>query len=31
MKRAALTLELNPLAANRSQLGVAIIGYWGMN
>ena len=26
MKRADLTGELNPLAANRSQLGVAIMG-----
>ena len=32
MKRAALTVELNPLVANRSQLVVAISGcYWGIN
>jgi predicted dehydrogenase len=33
MKGATLTDELNALAANTSQLGVAIIGcgYWGMN
>jgi predicted dehydrogenase len=33
MKGTALTAELSALAANRSQLGVAIIGcgYWGMN